>query len=168
MAYSCCAAVCHLFPGTSLICAASPIGTDHFSDTTVRTCPNGCDMPSGSSAPRIRPIAIAAPRSFIESLNRQGGLWYDVRPSKRATAICCRAVSSDASPSNRFADFIAGRVGRQGVSSAPALCVVGPSGIGKSRLINQVRQQVQLQGTAFLESSCLDYASTNTDQSQIS
>ncbi len=108
-----------------------------------------------------RPIAIGSAATFIESVNRQGGLAYEVETEQtRGKATCCRAVSSDASTSSVDSrNSCARRIGARGCAlRAPAMCVVGPSGIGKSRLMNQVRQQLQLQGTSFIESSCLENA----------
>lgn len=95
--------------------------------------------------------------TFIESVNRQGGLAYDVETQHtRDSYLSSTAFVGREQEFTRLSDFCARRVGQEDVSGAPAMWVAGPSGIGKSRLINQVRQQMQLQGIAFLASSCLE------------
>src|SRR6185503_6451900 len=52
--------------------------------------------------------------------------------------------------------FVGARLEGPDVPARCALFVAGPSGSGKSRLLAHVRQQVQLQRTAFIEASCYE------------
>ncbi len=97
--------------------------------------------------------------TFIEAVNRQGGLSYEVETerTRESYLLSSRFVGRDHEFA-RLSEFIAHRIGEQDVPAAPAMCVAGPSGIGKSRLMTQVRQHAQLQGTAFIESRCVENA----------
>ena len=101
----------------------------------------------------------ASAATFIEAVNRQGGLSYEVETeqTRESYLLSSRFVGRD-HELGRVSEFIGHRIRGQDVGAAPAMCVVGPSGIGKSRLMTQVRQQVQLQGTAFIEAKCVENA----------
>ena len=75
---------------------------------------------------------------------------------KRERATSCQAGSS-AVLRSLSASCNSSRVcTARSVAAAPALFVAGPSGVGKSRLMREVRHRVQLSGLPFVEANCYE------------
>lgn len=95
--------------------------------------------------------------AVIEDINRAGDRVYELetRQTRESYILSSRFVGRDDERSNAFG-FIADRVRRGPTGLEPALFVSGASGVGKSRLLREVRLQAQLSHIPFLEGACYE------------
>jgi serine/threonine protein kinase/tetratricopeptide (TPR) repeat protein len=95
--------------------------------------------------------------TLIEEINREGGRDYELetRQTRESYVLSSRFVGRD---NERAAvlRFVTGRVRRESTLHRPGLFVSGSSGVGKSRLLREVRLQAQLSHIPFLEGACYE------------
>lgn len=96
--------------------------------------------------------------AVISAINQDGGFDFPLETDEtKASYIATPRFSGRQPELEAVLDFVSNRLrGRGGVRST--LWVRGPSGIGKSRLMKEVRQTAQLQQLVFIESNCYESA----------
>ncbi len=94
--------------------------------------------------------------AIIEDLNRRGERAYelDTKQTRESYVLSSRFVGRDAQ-CRQILGFTDRRVTGD-APEQPALFVAGVSGVGKSRLMREVRLQAQLSQIVFLESACYE------------
>lgn len=95
--------------------------------------------------------------AVIEAINREGGRAYELetRQTRESYILSSRFVGRDTERTDVFR-FVSARVGREPALHPPGLFVSGGSGVGKSRLLREVRLQAQLWQIPFLEGACYE------------
>jgi hypothetical protein len=104
--------------------------------------------------PAERPRSANA---VIEELNRGGGTTHQLETAttRESYILSSRFVGREAER-ERLLDFVWERTGATTSDGPAALMVSGVSGVGKSRLVREVKQQAQLAGLTFIESNCYE------------
>ena len=93
--------------------------------------------------------------AVIAALNNEGDLAYELETQEtRNSYLFSSQLVGREEEFERVTEFIEARTQDNGPAAAPALFVAGPSGVGKSRLMREVRQHAQLSLLPFLESNC--------------
>ena len=95
--------------------------------------------------------------AVIEAINREGGRAYELetRQTRESYILSSRFVGRD----NERAEVvrcITARVRRESTLHRPGLFVSGASGVGKSRLLREVRLLAQLSHIPFVEGACYE------------
>ncbi len=95
--------------------------------------------------------------AVIEAINRGGGLSYeiDTRETKESYLFSSRFVGRE-QPYEQLVSFVAQRCEMRANGPQPMLLVGGQSGVGKSRLMREVRHHTQLSRQSFLETDCYE------------
>jgi serine/threonine protein kinase len=95
------------------------------------------------------------PSAVIEAINTGGGSTYEFETSEtRQSYVTTPRFAGRTRELDTILRFVSQRSSRGGGS--PALMVTGVSGIGKSRLMKEVRQAAQLQRLPFIEANCYE------------
>lgn len=123
--------------------------------------PPDCDAPEwlrdlvrtmSAPDPQRRPRSANA---VIEAINLGGGSAFELETAEtRQSYVLTPRFAGRKNEQAAVLDFMERRLEGGGVE--PALLVAGTSGIGKSRLMREVRQQAQLRRIVFLESNCYE------------
>jgi len=94
--------------------------------------------------------------AIIEAINRQGGLDYEIETQEtRESYVFSSRFVGRTQELRRLKSFILSRT--RGESGTPAaLFVLGPGGVGKSRLLLEARHFAQLSHILFVESRCYE------------
>jgi tetratricopeptide (TPR) repeat protein len=96
--------------------------------------------------------------AVIEAINQGGGFAYEAETAQtRHSYITTPRFSGRADELQAVSRFIEQRL--SGTGGESVLMVSGLAGIGKSRLMREVRYQAQLQRQVFLESNCYERSS---------
>ena len=91
----------------------------------------------------------------IEAINADSGLGYEPETSQtRQSYVLTPRFTGRRIELASVMEFVERRLAGEG--GEPALLVSGESGIGKSRLLREVRQQTQLRRIVFIESNCYE------------
>jgi serine/threonine protein kinase/tetratricopeptide (TPR) repeat protein len=97
--------------------------------------------------------------AVIEAINAGGGFTYELETSEtRQSYALTPRFSGRHLELASVMDFVERRLAGDPIE--PALLVSGESGIGKSRLMREVRQQAQLRRVVFVESNCYEGSPT--------
>jgi len=95
--------------------------------------------------------------AVIDAINRTGGLAYELetKETRESYLLSSRFVGREAELSSLWR-LVRDRtsVSGEGEREAPGRFVAGPSGVGKSRLLREVRHQAQLSRLPFVGGSC--------------
>jgi tetratricopeptide (TPR) repeat protein len=104
--------------------------------------------------PADRPRSANA---VIREINVAGGFHHPLETAEtRQSYVMTPRFSGRAAELERSLAFVSRRLAGDGDKEALLLC--GPSGIGKSRLMREVRQAAQLRRLAFLEGNCYEWS----------
>ena len=95
--------------------------------------------------------------AVIEEINREGGRGYELetKQTRESYVLSSRFVGRD-NERSEVLGFVTARVRREAMLHRPGLFVSGASGVGKSRLLREVRLQAQLSHIPFLEGACYE------------
>jgi tetratricopeptide (TPR) repeat protein len=93
--------------------------------------------------------------AVVREINTAGGFDYQLETAEtRQSYVMTPRFSGRAAEYDRISGFVSQRLNGDG--GREALLLSGVSGIGKSRLMREVRQAAQLQRLAFLEGNCYE------------
>ena len=99
--------------------------------------------------------------AVIEDVNARGGTAFELETvdTKESYILSSRFVGRD-KEREHILDFVWQRTRSPNTRSLAVVMVCGTSGVGKSRLVREAKQQIQLAGLPFIETSCYegDYA----------
>ncbi len=100
---------------------------------------------------------FAGANEVIEALAGATGRAYapETLATRRSYVSSARLVGRDAAKQQLVEHFLARAEGRGG-DAALIATIHGPSGVGKSRLMREVRRQLQLVGVPFVEAGCYE------------
>ncbi len=105
--------------------------------------------------------------AVIEAINRGGGFDYelDTRETKESYVFSSRFVGRE-EPFERLLGFVTKRCDEGRAATKPLLLIGGQSGVGKSRLMRELRYHLQLSRQSFLEADC--YEGSASDYAPVS
>ncbi len=105
--------------------------------------------------------------AFISALNREGGLSHDIETdeTRQSYILSSRFVGRE-HELEKLNRFLTLRTDRRALPSPPAMFIAGQSGMGKSRLMREVRHQAQLSRIAFIEGN--SYETSGSEYEAIS
>jgi tetratricopeptide (TPR) repeat protein len=93
--------------------------------------------------------------AIIQALNASGGFAYQLETREtRQSYVTTPRFCGRTKEQSRILSFLSQRLSGKGAE--PALLVSGVSGIGKSRLMKEVRHAAQLQRHVFIEANCYE------------
>lgn len=100
-------------------------------------------------------------RAVIEEINKVGRLGYEVdtQETRESYVLSSRFVGRE-HEFEQLLSYIQGRTGTAPHDHEPMLLVGGEAGVGKSRLMREVRYQAQLNLLPFLETNCYEGATS--------
>ena len=106
---------------------------------------------------KLPPDRYRSANAVIEEINREGGRAYELetRQTRESYILSSRFVGRD-NERTEVVRFVTARVGREATLHRLGLFVAGASGMGKSRLLREVRLQAQLSHIPFLEGACYE------------
>jgi tetratricopeptide (TPR) repeat protein len=95
--------------------------------------------------------------AIIEAINADGGLSFAIDTSETRESYFFSGKFVGREPEQRrLTDFVRRRLSGDGATGPPMCAVSGPAGVGKSRLMLELRRWAQLSRFTFIEANCYE------------